>query len=79
MSPLLCVPVSALVSTCVKVMKNTILASRSAILDFMTFYLDTYGTHIITVIGKKMLMMVMVRLRLRDLSAYNGAQHIIKL
>ena len=48
-------------------------------LDFMTFYLDTYGTHKITVIGKKTLKMLMVRLRSHDLSAYTGAQHIVNL
>ena len=46
-------------------------------LDFMAFYLDAYGTHKVTVIGKKTLKMLMVRLRSRDLSAYTGAQHIV--
>lgn len=76
-SPLLCLPISALVSACVKVMTNTILASCSVNSDFMTFYLVTYDMHIIKVNWDENVVVVdddgEAEVITCDLSAYNGA------
>ena len=77
MSPLLCLPMSALVSVCVKVMTNTILASCSVTSDFMTFYLVTDDMHIIKVNWDENVVDDdddgEAEVITCDLSAYNGA------